>query len=474
MTRQISINRRCLFASLCLLSGLAVANFATAADDGNLEVHEWSVWFGEPQGKQFNASADFPTAMPGLVDSERSRRREADKPKPSPISLMTLYGTPPDVVDIDLRVTAGRPISQWPRSEAKSNRLRWLDLTLTKELSNPELLAYIPDTHWFNQARKLEGLYIQLKKGGRAERFFAYDLELNAALNVRLDGGPDQFKVANLGKHALLDVFLIVPGPDGPRVGWLDTVTASAGGAAAGAGGANPASAPAGQPQAGVQAARVVVNGVAVQVAIAAPVANPGAAPVAAVPATPNAQPGVAPAGAKPGDRKETVTDIPLSEPLKPDSDEFQQKTTGELRKRLSTTGLKPAEIDLLVSMYAPFFFSTDEIHMVYRLSQEGIDELTPLTVEPETAKVKRVALVMARKVDPKLREDVQKLIQELADTSYKKREQAEKRLIELGSLATANLKEALKTKDLEVVMRAERILLNQKEQLGNETPAEQ
>lgn len=458
--------------SLCLLSGLVVAGLASAADEGNLEVHEWSVWFGEPQGKQFNASADFPTAMPGLVDSERSRRRDTDKPKPTPVSLMTLHGTPPEVVDIDLRVNAGRPISQWPRSEGKSNRLRWLDLTVTKELSNPEQLAYIPDTHWFNQARKLDGLYIQLKKGGRAERFLAYDLELNASLNVRLDGGPDQYKVANLGKHALHDVFLIVPGPDGPRVGWLDTVTASAGGAAAGSGGANPSSAPAGQPQAGIQAARVIVNGVAVQVAVAAPVANPGAAPAAAAPASANAPP--ANAAAKPGDSKETVTDIPLSEPLKPDSDEFRQKTTDELRRRLSMTGLKPAEIDLLVSMYAPFFFSTDEIHMVYRLSSEGIDELTPLTVEPETAKVKRVALVMARKIDPSLREDVQKLIQELADTSYKKREQAEKRLIELGSLATANLKEALKTKDLEVVMRAERILLNQKEQLGNDTPAEQ
>lgn len=473
MTRITLTNRFGWLAAVCLLTSLVAGQLATAADDTNLEVHEWSVWFGEPQGKQFNASADFPTAMPGLVDSERSRRRDADKPKPTPVSLMTLYGTPPEVVDIDLRVNAGRPISQWPRSEGKSNRLRWLDLTLSKELSNPELLAYIPDTHWFNQARKLEGLYVQLKKGGRAERFFAYDLELNASLNVRLDGGPDQFKVANLGKHALLDVFLIVPGPDGPRVGWLDTVTASAGGAAAGSGGANPASAPANQPQGGIQAARVVVNGGVVQVAIAAPVANPGAAPVAAAPATPNAQP-AAPAGGKPADSKETVTDIPLSEPLKPDSDEFQQKTTGELRKRLSTTGLKPAEIDLIISMYAPFFFSTDEIHMVYRLSQEGIDELTPLTVEPETAKVKRVALVMAKKVDPRLREDVQKLILELADTSYKKREQAEKRLIELGTLATANLKEALKTKDLEVVMRAERILLNQKEQLGTDTPAEQ
>ena len=67
----------------------------------------------------------------------------------------------------------------------------------------------------------------------------------------------------------------------------------------------------------------------------------------------------------------------------------------------------------------------------------------------------------------PQNRNDVQGLVAELGDASYSKREQAEKRLKDLGRLAIPSLKEALKNKDLEVVMRAERLLLGQKEQLG-------
>jgi len=65
--------------------------------------------------------------------------------------------------------------------------------------------------------------------------------------------------------------------------------------------------------------------------------------------------------------------------------------------------------------------------------------------------------------------EEIRLKFSELGDASYAKREQAEKRLKDLGRLAIPNLKEALKNKDTEVVMRAERLLLIQKEPLGAE-----
>ena len=126
-------------------------------------------------------------------------------------------------------------------------------------------------------------------------------------------------------------------------------------------------------------------------------------------------------------------------------------------------------EVELLHSLYAKHFFESNEVQLLLRLSSEALEEITPLAVEPETAKVKRVALMVGRKVDPRLREDVQKLIANLGDASYAQRENAEKRLKDLGRLAIPNLKEALKNKDLEVVMRAERLLLGHKEQLGTE-----
>jgi hypothetical protein len=438
-------------------------NRARAEDAPPLELHEWSVWIGEPQGKAINSLTDFASAMPGVVETDRSRRRESEKPAPSPLGVMTLYGEPPEVVDIDLRIATGRPVAQWPRSEGKSNRLRWLDLKLARELTNREALAYIPEGHWFHQARELGGLYLQLKKGGRIERFLAYDLEFQSTLTVRVDGGPEQYKVANLGKHALHDVLLIVPGSEGRRFGWIDKIEP-----APGASSGNPAApggnAPAGQPSAPgrVAMARPVAGGVVVAAApVAAPVAQPATPPGGSPPSGPPN------AAGQPA--KETLADIPLSDPLAANSDEFKEKTSGAIRKRLAAAGLKEAEIDLVCSLYAKHLFESDEMQLVYRVPPEGIEEMAPLTVEPENTKTKRVALVIARNVDPRLRDDVSKLVSELGDTSFAKRDQAEKRLKDLGRLAIPNLKEALKNKDPEVVMRAERLLLIQKEPLGAE-----
>src|SRR5437773_193194 len=118
--------RAALLLVLCLLASLT-SHRARADDSPPLELHEWSVWLGEPQGKAINSLTDYGSAMPGVVETDRSRRRESEKPAPSPLGVMTLYGQPPEVVDIDLRIAAGRPVAQWPRSEGKSNRLRWLD-----------------------------------------------------------------------------------------------------------------------------------------------------------------------------------------------------------------------------------------------------------------------------------------------------------------------------------------------------------
>ena len=378
------------FRRWTLLAAIVPIVVATAIGDEptKFEVHDWSVWVGEPQAPSINSVADYTSAMPGIVETERSRRREASKPGPTPMSLITLYGEPPEFVDVDLRVSSGRPVAQWPRSEGKSNRLRWLDLIVTKEPSDPDKLVQVPEDHWFQQARNLGGLYVQTRKSSRLERFFTYDLELQTTLPMRLDGGPEKFKLANLGKHPLHDVLLIVPTEEGRRIGWLDSVPA-------------------------------------------APTAS----------ATPNTPP-------------ETVVDVPLSDVLKLDSDEYRQRTAAELRKRVVAAGLSEAETDLLLSLQSSYFFDSDDIQVLFRFSPQALDELAPLTVEPETAKVKRVALLVARRVDPRLREDVDKLIQELGAAAFTTREQAEEKLRVLGRLAVPKLKEALKNTDLEVVLR--------------------
>ena len=90
----------------------------------------------------------------------------------------------------------------------------------------------------------------------------------------------------------------------------------------------------------------------------------------------------------------------------------------------------------------------------------------TTVLAEADTARVKRVGLMLARKVDPKLRTDVAELIKDLGNTDYVRREQAEDNLFKLGRLAVPELKKALKDMDPEVMTRAERLLLELKEQL--------
>jgi hypothetical protein len=50
--------------------------------------------------------------------------------------------------------------------------------------------------------------------------------------------------------------------------------------------------------------------------------------------------------------------------------------------------------------------------------------------------------------------------VQQLGDKSYKARESAEARLVEMGPVAVPVLEDALTNKDVEIVFRAERLLL--------------
>ncbi|HVW01692.1 MAG TPA: hypothetical protein VHB77_15175, partial [Planctomycetaceae bacterium] len=234
----------------CCLALVACATAVAAEMPEDLEFHEWSVWIGEPQAKQMNAHLLHPSAMPGVVDTERSRRHDGDKPEPSPLNMLTVYGTPPEAADVDIRLTAGRWLAQWPKSEGKGNRLRWLDIKLSKDLKDDTRLAYVPETHWFRKARQLDALYFNVKKGHRSERFLAYDPELNVPLPIRIDGEGDQYKIVNTGKHPLTDVLLIAPTAEGRRVGWVDKVGPGEGTPA-------PAQAGAAPPGGGPQAVRV-------------------------------------------------------------------------------------------------------------------------------------------------------------------------------------------------------------------------
>ena len=69
---------------------------------------------------------------------------------------------------------------------------------------------------------------LYLKYESHFERFIAYDTELSLPIPLHIRGGPDEYTLQNLTGQRLLDVAVIVPTPEGYRVGWLDELPTAA------------------------------------------------------------------------------------------------------------------------------------------------------------------------------------------------------------------------------------------------------
>lgn len=407
------------------------------------DLRELSLWGLDPTLQQANELAHYPSAMPGVVDTDRSRANEAHKL--TPLSIITLHGEPLADLEIDLRVQSGRFVGHWPPAEAKSGRLRWLDLTGVEKTNPQALFATVDEKHWFVEARRIDALYVQDKS--RAERFLTYDCELKYELPVQVTGGPDRYQISNSGKHALLDLFVIVPEGDGVRMGHLESLPPSKGGAAP---------APATSPTSGKKADKdgegqrdkeTMGQG---EKAPTTPAAGSGPGqPAAAAPLATSLEP----------------TELVMSPVLPREADEL--KAVGEtIAGGLLKLGFTRLEIDLLIGRAANTWLDAKKMVVLFRLPVEAIEERLPLVAYPAPRKTLRAALVVVDNIDPKIKLEVQKLIAQLGAAEYIDRESAEKRLTELGRLAVPALRAALKSADLEVVFRAERILLAQNEKL--------
>ena len=92
--------------------------------------------------------------------------------------------------------------------------------------------------------------------------------------------------------------------------------------------------------------------------------------------------------------------------------------------------------------------------------SRDAIDEAVLLDVFPEPKKVVRTALLVVHGIDPRLQDQARDLVKRLGDQAPKVRETAESQLLDLGAVAVPVLEDALRDQDVEIVFRAERLLL--------------
>ncbi len=151
---------------------------------------------------------------------------------------------------------------------------------------------------------------------------------------------------------------------------------------------------------------------------------------------------------------------VGMSQPRKADEPSYRELTRDALARRLAGQGLREDVVEFLLKQYGKFLFEPGELLVLVHLSREAIDETVLLDVFPPPKKFVRTALVVIHGVNPRLQDRARVLVKQLGDKSPKERESAESRLFEMGPVAVPVLEDALTNKDVEIVFRAERLLL--------------
>jgi hypothetical protein len=128
-------------------------------------------------------------------------------------------------------------------------------------------------------------------------------------------------------------------------------------------------------------------------------------------------------------------------------------------RQRLKEAGLTPADVETIVATLQTHALDPEQLTVVYRIDQSELDRVLPLEVVPTPAKVTRVGIAIVKNIDPATGERIARLVEQLGNPSWEKREAAQAKLAEMGAGAKPKLTDALKHKDMEVVYRAERLL---------------
>ena len=151
---------------------------------------------------------------------------------------------------------------------------------------------------------------------------------------------------------------------------------------------------------------------------------------------------------------------LTLSQPLKASNPSYRELARDSYARRLARQGLREEALDSLLEQYGEALFAPEGLIVLAHFSRDAIDEAVLLDVFPAPKKLVRTALVVLHGIDPRLQDRARELVQRLGDNLPKTREEAESKLFELGPVAVPALEDALRNKDVEIVFRAERVLL--------------
>ena len=537
-------------SALVMIGVLLVTTIGVMALDDKaespIEVYEWSVWVGNPAQPALNASRIYNNAMPGVVGTSRPKLEEkeaASRFPLSPISVVQFFGSEARDVDVDLKVKKGTFLAHWPASNERGGRLQWFKSDLSNAPPSQIPPSYLPETHWLAKLRDADSA-LYLKYESHFERFITYDTELSLPIPLRIRGGPDEYTLQNLSGQRLLDVAIIVPTPDGYRVGWLDELPTAApedekekekkkkdedaakkktetekadaffkDGENKKKSDDEPPPLPA-EGDASVKARvdqqlnRPVVvtvekarrrdvldmitgqirlryelddrtlaqadinltqttsmnaNGIAARDALAELLGNLGLSYRVAD----DGRLFITTAArlSEDASKKGTVIEGPpiklvMPPAMKASNPSYAEVTRLAMARRLAGQGQRESVVQTLLSQYGKALFEPPELIVLVHLSRPAIDDAIALDVFPPPKKLVRTALLVVHGVDPRLQDRARALVQQLGDQSPRVRDTAENNLAAMGPVAVPALEDALINKDVEIVFRAERLLL--------------
>lgn len=399
--------------------------------------------------------SDEPYFAASLPPGGRSRRKLAtgDAAKsPQPLGLITFEGTPARDVELSLQLITARKLAEWPEGQSRSTRLIWTGMELSRDQkgTNGAKPTEFPDVHWLTPvARGSDRLGIAV--GRRFEQMLLYDLSLKRPLQLTVRGVEGGYFLEVSGEGPIHDVTVLRPAGDGK---WIRAEGGSLGAALKDKKDtAKPA------PEAAVfDDATNAKAAPAKKKAAAKEEASATEKPKEAASGMPTSVEGARSAEA--GEKPEKPEPPPAPNVLVGSNGPQSAEDVFEpLSRRLVELGLGTVEVDHVLRILKQSALREDQATVIYRLDPAVLDGLLPLDVAPPPQKVIRVGLVVVQGLDPAVEEKVAGLIEQLADRSWKVREEAQGAIQEIGPAAVPKLKEALKSKDPEVVFRAEQLL---------------
>lgn len=423
-----------VLTSLLVIS-TSVVSVADADDAGEqLTVRDVVVFEGSSYDTVLNSRARIESTLPRSIAGRRPTSTKYESP--IPIGLITFDGPPTQDFDVLIEYS-GRAMTHFPAASARSKRLLWGRLKATTD--SQATSAPLPPGHWLGAINFEDRLWVSSPSSGGA-KFILYDIEHKEKPLATIDVSGETWSVKNTGRDPIHHAVIFRPTSNGQfQLAYVETVE-----------GYRPNQAASGEDSKEQKQSESKPDPEAVKA-----VGNVLGGLLNAVTGTPQK------------DAKPAATVTTAKSDLATGKGALAEATFGAPADGIDVVAeyvamlpdLGEPEQQYLRALLASRALSSSSATIVYGLDIKTLSRIQPIEVTPQPDRLTRTALVLVPDADPSLSRQVDRLIAQLGDDSWQKREEAEDRLRDLGRITQRNLKAASGHSDYEIRDRAKRLL---------------